>query len=308
MSNKKEINISATTAVDLRAELAQQTELFKKTRASAGKQSAAKRPEAKRTIWSQQNKGLEARKERDRQLEEVEGDVLIRSREQLEKKAKIYEAMKSGQFTEYEEDEEKAPLVDFDKKYLQERQLDEIREETERKLKKRRQEEADDPWVEYVDEYGRTRTVRQSQVPVSVEQDEDYEDYEDGGMLRPEYEMGDGLATRADINHYDADREIRTKGVGFYRFSKDDDERDEQLAKLNKLRQETENARQSAVSASAKRQQMMAKNAEKIRARKAALQARKKHPLKHNISNSNIPEVNEESINFFLQSVRKQVE
>ncbi len=54
----------------------------------------------------------------------------------------------------------------------------------------------------------------------------------------------------------------------------------------------------------------MAKNAEKIRARRAALQARKQHPLKHDKIPSTIhmPDVNEESVASFLQSVRKQVE
>ncbi|KAG0958348.1 hypothetical protein G6F32_000394 [Rhizopus arrhizus] len=297
-------------AVDLKAELAHQTEKFNKTRASSGKQSAAKRPEQKRTVWAKQNKGIEARNAKDKQIEEVQSDVLAKSREQLEKKAKIYEAMRSGQYKEeYDDDDEKAPLIDFDRKYFQERQLEEIREETERKLKKRRQEKeaADDPWVEYEDEFGRTRTVRQSQLPnMTVQEEENREDM----MLRPDYEMGDGLASRAHIKHYDADKEIRTKGVGFYRFSKDEEEREEQLAKLNKLRDETENARKSAILAAAKRQQMMAKNAEKIRARRAALQARKQHPLKHDKIPSTIhmPDVNEESVASFLQSVRKQVE
>ncbi|KAG1521619.1 hypothetical protein G6F50_018719 [Rhizopus delemar] len=80
------------------------------------------------------------------------------------------------------------------------------------------------------------------------------------------------------------------------------------MAKLNKLRQETENARKSAISAAAKRQQMMARNAEKIRARKAALQARKQHPLKQEPNNVSIPDINEESVASFLQSMRKQVE
>lgn len=51
----------------------------------------------------------------------MQSDVLARSREQLEKKAKIYEAMRSGQYKEeYDDDDEKAPLIDFDRKYFQE--------------------------------------------------------------------------------------------------------------------------------------------------------------------------------------------
>lgn len=125
-------------------------------------------------------------------------------------------------------------------------------------------------------------------------------------MKRPGH---DGLGDRSDMNHYEADREIRTKGVGFYSFSKQEHERQEQLAKLNALRAETENARHSATSASEKRKLMLAKNAEKIRARKAALQAKKHHQLvnSQHISTTSI-NINEDSVSQFLQSIRKEME
>lgn len=126
-------------------------------------------------------------------------------------------------------------------------------------------------------------------------------------MDRPAYEMDDGLADRFNVNHYEADREIRTKGVGFYGFSKDEDERQAQLSKLNQIRAETENARKSAASASDKRKQLLAKNAERIRARKALLQA-KKHQLKPEQVPNIAPVVNEDSVSSFLRSVRKQME
>jgi hypothetical protein len=116
-------NVSTTTAIDLKAELAQQVEQFEKVRSSTGKQVAASRPEKKVTVWSRQNKGVNDRNKRDaaQQLQAVESDTLARSREQLEKKAKIYEAMRSGKYrVEDEDDEEKMPLIDFDRKYMQE--------------------------------------------------------------------------------------------------------------------------------------------------------------------------------------------
>lgn len=122
--------------------------------------------------------------------------------------------------------------------------------------------------------------------------------------------MDDGLADRFNMDHYEADREIRTKGVGFYSFSKDEQERQEQLQKLNQIRTETETARSSTSSASEKRKQMLAKNAEKIRARKAALQAKRYHQLKPDqiLQNVNTPVVNEDSVSDFLKSMRKQME
>jgi asparagine synthetase B (glutamine-hydrolysing) len=117
-------NVSATTAIDLKAELAKQIEQFEKVRSSTGKQAAARKPDKKPTVWSKQNKGVDSRNERDQrqQLEAVEGHTLTKSREQLEKKAKIYEALRSGKYRDdaYDQDEDKSPLIDFDRKYVQE--------------------------------------------------------------------------------------------------------------------------------------------------------------------------------------------
>ncbi|CEP14511.1 hypothetical protein [Parasitella parasitica] len=320
MNKEKNIinNVSATTAIDLKAELVQHVEQFEKTRASVGKQTAAKRPDKKPTFWTKQNKGVDERNQRDKtqQLEAVEGDALQRSRDQLEIKARLYEAMRSGKFSAVEEDDEKMPLVDFDKKYFEERELERQKEEAlENKRKKRKQNKTndDDPWEEFEDEFGRTRIVRRSELPSSEQQQQQYSDYDseeenDAYLERQErYKAAD----RSDMNHYEADREIRTKGVGFYRFSKDEQERRAQMDKLNRLRAETENARNSKASASSKRKQMIAQNAEKIRARKAALKAKKHHQLKpeQQIPSDQGPmNVTEDSVTDFLKSIRKQLE
>ncbi|KAI8375143.1 hypothetical protein BD560DRAFT_392837 [Blakeslea trispora] len=290
-------NVSSTTAIDLKAELAQHVDQFEKMRSSSGKQVTAQRPDKKPTVWSRQNKGVHDRNQRDAQvLPAVESDVLARSREQLEKKARFYEALQSGRVEYDPEDEEHMPLVDFDKKYMEDRTK-------ERSKKKRRTEQDDDPWVEYEDEFGRTRVVRQSQLPEKQPLEESEEEEDEG----PLYDFS--KSDRTNMNHFEADREIRTKGVGFYQFSKDEDERQAQLDKLNKLRQETENARKSVVSAASKRKQMMAQNAEKIRARKAALQAKKHHQLKpEQLPDVQPAVVNENSVTDFLKSIRNKVE
>ncbi|CAO3622917.1 unnamed protein product [Mucor fragilis] len=258
-------------------------------------------------------------------MEDVQGDVLQRSREQLEKKARLYEAMRSGDgFDAYDEeqDEEKRPLVDFDKKYFQERELERHKEEAAaaaRKKRKRNDKEEDDndPWVEFEDEFGRTRIIRRSELPSTEQQqhhrsdDSDYDSEEEENKAYLVAQQRYKAADRSDMNHFEADREIRTKGVGFYQFSKDEQERRAQMDKLNRLRTETENARNSQASASSKRKQMLAQNAEKIRARKAALKAKKHHQLK---PGQQIPaeqgpsEVTEDSVTDFLKAMRKQVE
>lgn len=112
-------NVSATTAIDLKAVLAQQIDHFEKVRSSKGKQATARKPDKKPTVWAKQNKGVDARNAKDakQQLEAVEGGTLARSREQLEKKAKIYELMRTGK---YKNDNDEESLIDFDRKYMQE--------------------------------------------------------------------------------------------------------------------------------------------------------------------------------------------
>ncbi len=44
--------------------------------------------------------------------------------------------------------------------------------------------------------------------------------------------------------HYDASREVRAKGAGFYQFSADDEARKKQMEELRQARQETESTRQ----------------------------------------------------------------
>lgn len=137
----------------------------------------------------------------------------------------------------------------------------------------------EDPWVEFEDEFGRTRVVRKSQLPEVLpdgEEDGDTDVSSDGSRTPPHrIPRSPTLATRADIIHYDANKEARTTGVGFYQFATDEEQRAEQMERLNKLREETEEARRNAKSVAEKRKAMLSKNAEKIHARRAALLAKR---------------------------------
>jgi hypothetical protein len=53
----------------------------------------------------------------------------------------------------------------------------------------------------------------------------------------------DRSLTPPDMKHYEADKEIRTKGVGFYSFSKDGATRAEEMEALERERLETERVR-----------------------------------------------------------------
>jgi hypothetical protein len=54
----------------------------------------------------------------------------------------------------------------------------------------------------------------------------------------------DRSATPPPESHYDADSEVRTKGTGFYGFSKDEEGRRKEMEALKRERLETERARQ----------------------------------------------------------------
>ncbi len=85
---------------------------------------------------------------------------------------------------------------------------------------------ANDPWVETTDDFGRTRLIRSSQLkrtpPLQRDDPQDHRQRDD------------------TQDHYYNKNEIRTMGVGFYQFSTDKEQRQQQLSDLNNLRQQTQ--------------------------------------------------------------------
>ncbi|ORY98893.1 hypothetical protein BCR43DRAFT_522936 [Syncephalastrum racemosum] len=302
MPPKPVIDISASSAIDLKAQIAQQKEEFDRKRAGAKQGPAAPRRSDKKkpTVWARQNKGVSARQQRDevQRIEDVEAHSLTRSREALERKAQLYEQLRKRRRDSDEDDDEEDILIDFDQKYWQDRELEERQraQEKEKQRDKDEQGDEDDPWIEYEDEFGRTRIVRRSERPSSPESSPEPED-------QPFIPRDpDQLADRASIRHYDASAEVRTRGVGFYQFATDDEQRAEQMERLNRLRQETEDARRNAQSAADRRKANMTQAAEKIKAKRAAMLAKrhKTAPMPANLD--------EDAVTQFLSSVRKTVE
>ncbi|KAG0328511.1 hypothetical protein BG000_000464 [Podila horticola] len=107
----------------------------------------------------------------------------------------------------------------------------------------------DDPWVDYVDEFGRTRVVRQSEIPKPPREPE-YR--ENPGQNRSDY-------VREGGRHYDDTQERRARGAGFYAFSQNEEERQRQMKELLEIRSET-----------VKKQQQQRTIQEKFREAKAA--------------------------------------
>ncbi|RUS14246.1 hypothetical protein BC938DRAFT_477451 [Jimgerdemannia flammicorona] len=114
------INVSASSAVDLKAELLKSQEIFNREKANGKTVSpAARKPEKvpinKSTVWQRQNKGVGQRADKDRvALEAVETPTLEASRAALERKARIYDKLRKGGSVSEKVAEEL--MVDFERK------------------------------------------------------------------------------------------------------------------------------------------------------------------------------------------------
>ncbi|KAL2114230.1 hypothetical protein VUR80DRAFT_10017 [Thermomyces stellatus] len=185
------------------------------------------------------------------------------SRKRMEEKARMYSALKRGDYVPKEDEPE--PLVDFERKWTEANndgaRYDESSDPD---------EDVDDEVIEFEDEFGRTRQGTRAEK-------ERMERRRKRGLLgaeelerisaRPTAPQGliygdtiqsmafnpkdpdrmeelarkrDRSATPPEMKHYDADAEIRDKGVGFYKFSKEEEARKKEMEALEEERRTTE--------------------------------------------------------------------
>lgn len=192
----------------------------------------------------------------------VDGEILHRSKRKMEEKVKRYKELKRGGADEGE------GLVDFDRKWAE-------REEEGGNDSSEEEDDGKNEIVDYEDEYGRARRGtraeadrverrkrnrllgaeeldRMSARPVQP-QNLIYGDTVQTLAFNPEEEIHarmEDLAKKRDRSltppeqkHYEADKEFRIKGVGFYSFSKDEALRGKEMEALEKERLETERLR-----------------------------------------------------------------
>ncbi|CZS89896.1 hypothetical protein WAI453_002882 [Rhynchosporium graminicola] len=233
----------------------------------------------KSDIFTSHNKNAKKRAAKDLEEDEsrgrtgkqdigdVDDNVLHRSKRKMEEKAKIYARMKRG---EYEAKDGEDGLIDFDRKWAD--------NEREGNLDSSDEVESDDghgEMVDYEDEYGRHRRgtraeaerierKKRSQILGAEELDRMsarpampekiiYGDTVQTMAFNPDEEIEkkmediarkrDRSLTPPDATHYEADKEIRSKGVGFYSFSKDEGTRMREMEALGREREQTENLR-----------------------------------------------------------------
>ncbi|KAF9172510.1 hypothetical protein BGX20_005470 [Mortierella sp. AD010] len=158
-----------------------------------------------------------------------------------------------------------------------------------------------DPWVEHVDEFGRTRLMRQSEIPKTqpVREERGAPGIHDPANPFPVFRNQDaidkqewikdatGEMKRSDggyslantVRHYDNTLERRARGVGFYAFSQEEEVREKQMRELRELRQQTELKREQYRSLRDKRR-------DEIEARKKIIQQKRLKSLASTVTTS----------------------
>ncbi|KAI0849780.1 hypothetical protein F5Y00DRAFT_234811 [Daldinia vernicosa] len=243
------------------------------------------------------------------QLKEVRGTEdekheLARARRKMEEKARLYAAMKRGDYIAKEG--EAAPLVDFDRKWAERHPEDADNNNNTYSSSGTDDSDADDAdqeMVEFKDEFGRTRRATRAEAaryerqrhrsalgaaelesmaakPTKAPERLIFGDVIQSAAFNPEDDtrtkMAD-LAAKRDKSptpppdaHFDGRAEIRTKGVGFYQFSHDDeDARRREMEALERERDTTERVRREREEQKEKRRREIEERRRKIGAKRA---------------------------------------
>ncbi|KAK5692535.1 hypothetical protein LTR97_010844 [Elasticomyces elasticus] len=226
-------------------------------------------------LFTSHNRGTARRAKRDLARDDdggaLEEGVWARSKRKMEAKAKLYAAMKRGDV----EDTDERYAVDFDKKWAEREDNEELDDSgMSSDDGGGGAGERGGGQVEYTDEFGRTRkgtaaeAARAKRVldaghdiqsdrftarplaPANVIYGDTIQHHAFDPDALPIAGKMDALARKRDMSltpppeeHFDGNKEIRTKGTGFMQFSGDADERARQMAALEAERGETERRR-----------------------------------------------------------------
>ena len=303
----KPIPLSSSSIHALSTELSVARSALSRTEKSGPARARTKKSTSKTAaLFSGHNKGVSERAKRDVSREEEEGGAgyvvvktaageggiserdLQRSRKSMLAKAKRYRQLRRG-------GKGGDALVDFDRKWGEEGSGSEEEEE----------EDGDDGGggevVEYEDEFGRTRTGTRGEAEREKRRREVAGKVGEsvGEGVRPLPPQGiiygntiqthafhtpmfnavptseELLAARAEKEkedvletHYDASTEVRTKGVGFFQFSKDVEARRGEMEELEAERRRTEMERQEKEGRRKRKREELEKRREEIKAKR----------------------------------------
>lgn len=224
---------------------------------------------AAQDLADQEDASISAGRRKGDKLGEVDDNVLARSRRKLEEKAKKYKELKGSSYVP--EDYNNPGLIEWDRKWAEKK--DEGKSDSESEVDE--MNPGSKEIVEFEDEFGRARTgtvaekerierrmrnqllgaeelERMSARPKmpeglifgpTVQTEAFMPDEETENKMEELARKRDRSATPPPASHYDASKEIRSKGVGFYAFSKDEELREQEMRDLEGERKETERLR-----------------------------------------------------------------
>ncbi|KAF2748048.1 hypothetical protein M011DRAFT_383932, partial [Sporormia fimetaria CBS 119925] len=281
------------------------------TSADPKKPAPGRSREKKEDIFSTHNKNVKKRALKDledsdftqmhrgRTVEEKDEDEATwrRAKRRMEEKARLYDALKRGDV----EDLDDKYGVDFDRKWAEAQEKGEPVEDSESHEESAASEEE---LIEYTDEFGRSRKGTRAEIArqermrrtqaVAAEPDRftARPSMPDGIILgdtiqaaafNPDATIAEQMAALAakrdkeltppPDEHFDANREKRQRGTGFFQFSKDEEERKEQMANLEKERLGTEKARENRKKQLEERKRLVEERRRKIKEKRAKGQA-----------------------------------
>lgn len=245
----------------------------------------ARRPKGRQDdIFSTHNRGSKKRAAADtldggqrhqKDIGAVDSTILQRSKRQMEEKARIYAAMKRGDYVPSKKLKsglagEAEPLVNFDRKWAEADEAS-AKPNDETSSGSDDGQSEDEELVEYEDELGRhrkgtraealreqrhrrglinaERNLTEMSARPAMPNNIIYGDAVQAAAFNPEEPIAakmeelaqkrDRSATPPPETHYDATKEVRSKGVGFYQFSGDKEGRARELENLQLEREET---------------------------------------------------------------------
>lgn len=232
----------------------------------------------------------------------VDPSILDRSKRKLEEKARLYTSMKRGTHIPPSNSAvESNVLVDFDRKWAEDVEAGRPTEQDSSSDSDHGDDSAEE-LVDYEDEFGRARRGTRAQAErerrhLAAQKHAASElaqasarpappskiirgDVIQAAAFNPDNTIAmqmDELARKRDRSmtpppavHYDANSEVRSKGVGFYAFSRDEKTRQREMAGLEGMRDSTERERKEREERAEKRRVMLEERKKVIRAKKEA--------------------------------------
>jgi hypothetical protein len=227
---------------------------------------------------------------------------LHRSKRKMLEKTRLYNAMKRGEYLDQNGEHDRGGLVDFDKKWADSQDHDDDEranssEEDDNSSSDDNSKDTSEETVQWLDEFSRLITgtpaqhrkhLRRQRIQLAAQAAmEDasarptlpstliYGDTIQAAAFNPDTVISDRMAelaakrdkeaTPPPETHYDGEAEIRTKGTGFYGFSKDEEVRKKEQEALAGERSETERKRRE--------------RAEKVKARRREVEERRQAVL-----------------------------